>query len=235
MHGLTDAEWRDLVLSVNVHRKQRRLSPARVASYLDRALCNVSVEQLAISLGFGDTTTLRKIHRLHKLPADLAAVVDWGNRRGNLSMTTASELMRLDSESLVREAFTGAIEHDLTREEARQVVQSRQRSGSSILECIARALATRPRIERSELILGSFVTAKAQRIAEALGNEAAAHRLKIEIARHLPRVVPKALRVNDGRFSLLLSEDAANELRAGLSGKSIEDGLSTLLERVRSD
>ncbi len=235
MHGLSDAEWRDLVLSVNVHRKQRRLSPGRAASYLDRALKNASVEQLAESLGFEDTTTLRKIHRLNQLPADLAAVVDWGDRRGSLSMSTASELMRLEAANLIREAFTAAIEHELTRAEARQVVQSRQRSGAAIAECIERALATRPRVERSELILGSFLTERAKRIVDSLGNDAAARRLKLEIARCLPKVVPRALRVNDNRFSILLSEDVAKDLRAGLSGKSVECVLTELMERVTGE
>jgi len=61
MHGLSDTEWRDLVLSVNTHRKQRRLPPCKVAYLIDHALQNTSADQLAKSLGFEDTTTFFKI------------------------------------------------------------------------------------------------------------------------------------------------------------------------------
>lgn len=233
MFGLAKEEWQDLVLSVNVHRKQRRLSPYRAACLLDRALANATIEELADALGFEDTTTLRKIHRLHELSPTLASVVHWGTRRGSLSMSTASELMRLDSEASLERAFSAAIEHNLTRDEARQLVQVRQRTGNDIDKCVEQALITRPRIERSELVLGSFISRESQEIAESLGEGDASRALRLQMAKEVPQVVPRALRISDGRFSLLLSQDDAGKLRAAIGDQSIESKLTELMERAR--
>lgn len=232
MFGLERGEWQDLVLSVNVHRKNRRLSPAQAASYLQRALKQTSVENLAETLGFKETSTLRKIAGLVTLPADVAGTVEWGNRRGNISMSTAAELLRLGSPDLIREAVTSAIEHDLSKEEARQVVQIRARTSEPIDECVRRALATRPRIERSELILGSLLSGAAKQIARQLDNDALARKLKLVLAGRFPNVVPKALRINGDRFSILLSEADAISLREALEGKSIEATLTELVEEI---
>jgi len=232
MFGLAKEDWQDLVLSVNVHRKQRRLSPYRSACLLDRALANATVEELAEALGFEDTTTIRKIHRLHELPSALASVVHWGARRGSLSMSTASELMRLDSAASLERAFSAAIEHNLTRDEARQLVQVRQRTGNDIDKCVEQALITRPRIERSELVLGSFISHKSQQVAEGLGDSDASRALRLEMAKEMPQVVPRALRISDGRFSLLLSQEDAGKLRGTIGEHSIESKLTELMERV---
>lgn len=232
MFGLTREEWQDLVLSVNVHRKSRRLSPAQAASYLQRALQQTSVESLAEALGFKETSTLRKIAGLSVLPADVADTVEWGSRRGSISMSTAAELLRLGSPDLVREAVTSAIEHDLSKEEARQLVQIRARSSEPIEECVRRALGTRLRIERSELILGSLLSGSAQQVAHQLGNDVLARRLKLVMANRFPDVVPKALRINGDRFTVLLAEADAANLRAALQGKSIEATLTEFVERI---
>jgi hypothetical protein len=85
-------------------------------------------------------SAIRRIHRLHDLPDDLAALVEWGTRRGSLSMSTASELLRLSSSELIREAIVSAIEYDLTKDKSRQVVQIHERTGEPIAECVQRAL-----------------------------------------------------------------------------------------------
>ncbi len=232
MFGLEREEWQDLVLSVNVHRKNRRLSPSQAAAYLQRALQRTTVEELAETLGFKETSTLRKIAGLVVLPADVASTVEWGSRRGNISMSTAAELLRLRSADLIREAVTSAIEHDLSKEEARQVVQIRARSSEPIQECVRRALATRTRIERSELILGSLLSGTAKQVSRQLGNDLLARKLKIALAHQFPDVVPKALRINGDRFSILLSEADAASLRAALQGKSVEATLTEFVERI---
>ena len=227
--GLSNDEWQDLLLSVNVHRKQRRLTPAGAARLIERALQQTVADDLAAALGFESTTMLHKIRRLHELPPDLASVVHWGSRRGSLSMSTASELLRLEPEAAIREAFHVAVEHSLTRDEARQLVQIRQRSGKPIRESVAEALRTRPRAVRSELVIGSFITEQSVRAVTELGDEEASRWLRLQLARDVPQVVPRSLRIGDRRFSLLLSEDDGRVLRSVLGGESIESRLSELM------
>jgi len=233
VYGLRDDEWRDLVLSVNVHRKNRRLSPVQVARHMTRALQEIDAERLARALGFGDTTTLTKILRLGELPADLASLVDWGTRRGSVSMSAAAEILRLSSPTAIEHAMRAAVEHNLTREEARQVVQVQKRSGGSIQECVESVLRTRPRVERSELIIGSFVSEVAKARIASLGNEAATRILRRILAREYPNVTCQAVRVNGDRFSLLLSLEDSAKLRSGLRSRSVEGEVTRLVEALK--
>ena len=226
MHGLASSEWTDLLLSVNTRKAKRRLSPRIAAEYIDRALTNLSAEELAEELGFSDSSTLRKIHRLARLPVELAELVDWGVRKGSVSMSAASELMRLDSDEEVVEAIQSAIEFAMTRDEARQVVQIRTRADVPVRECVERALHTRPKVERTELILGSFTTPKSAALAKELGDGASEKRLKRVLARNFPEVICKSVRVNGTRFALMFEEAQAKKLRASIGVSSLEGVIS---------
>jgi len=233
--GLSESEWRDLVLSVNVHRKDRRLSPVQAGIYMKRALEVTDVEALAEALNFEDTTTMRKILRLADLPSELTPTIDWGTRKGSVSMSTAAELMRLDSEELVRTAIKAAVEHSITKEEARQIVQIRERSGDPIQQCINGALKTRPRIERHEMIIGSLLSKDARDRSEKLGGEVLSKKLKIALAREFPNVICRALRVSGDRFSLLFAEEEAKKFRSKLAGESIESMVTRLAGTIELD
>ena len=91
MFGLTESQWRDLVLSVNVHRKNRRLSPVDTAHCLATALKQTDVPSLVKALGCNDATTVLKILRLKDLPFELATLVDWGTTRGSWPTTRGPE------------------------------------------------------------------------------------------------------------------------------------------------
>jgi len=232
MFGLPAEDWQNLLLSVNVHRKSRRLTPVQSGELLGRALEKTDIDHLCQALGFSDSSTLRKIERLRTLPPDLAATVEWGDRKGVLSMSTAAELMRLTDADAVRESIAAAIEYEITRDEARQVVQIRERSGKSIRDCFQQALTTRPRIEKSELILGSFVDEEAKKTSRELGNEAIERRLKNLLAQTFRDVVVRALRIKGERFSLLLSIEDSQKLRAALNGESVERVVNRLATEI---
>src|SRR5271157_2217088 len=157
MFGLNETQWRDLVLSVNVHRKSRRLSPFETATHLGIALRQTDVRTLAQALGFSDITTLLKIASLKDLPTDVAPLIEWGRAPGTVSMSTAAQLARLPSRDLASAAIKAAVQYSFDKEEARQLVQIFQRSGQPLNRCVEQVLETRPRIERSELIIGSLL------------------------------------------------------------------------------
>lgn len=235
MFGLTDIQWRDLVLSVNVHRKSRRLSPAEVATYLATALSQTDVSSLAQALGFSDTTTLLKIHRLKDLPAELGALVEWGTVKGSVSMSTAAELMRLRSIDVAASAVKAAVEHSLTKEEARQLVQVLERSGDTLAASLNKILLTRPKVERSELVVGSLLSTKAQEKVLALGNDIAAKKVRLLFARNFPSILCQSVRIQPRRFSLLFPDDNAGKLRDALKGASIEATVTHFLEQLDTE
>jgi hypothetical protein len=232
MFGLAKEKWQDVVLSVNVHRKTRRLSPAEVGRCLNVALQQTDIETLADRLNFKDTTLLRKIARLADLPPDVASMVDWGARKGSLSMSSATEIQRLNDPELIRQAAIAAVENDFSRAEARQLVQIHTRTGVPLPTCVESVLATRPKIERSELIIGSFLTEKSKSACTQLGNDAAARAILLRLARRLPDVTARALRINGDRFSLLLSAEDGTRLRQLIAPDSVEGLLSQFAEQI---
>lgn len=234
MFGLQADEWQSLLLSLKTHRKHRRLSPYNVAILLDRALASTDVQTLAQALGFRDTTTLRRIHRLHELRPELGTLVRWGARRGYASMSTASELLRLEDTAEVEDALRAMIENDLTKEEARQVVQIRRRSGRPIPQCVSEALLTRPRIERQELIMGAVLDAGAVQEIQRMGDDEASRVLQRKLAATLPDVMVQLARVSGDRFTLLLKEDEAVKLRKEVGASPLERWVTDLL-RPESD
>ena len=164
------------------------------------------MDSLSKALNFKDKTTLEKIWGLRVLPPELGVLVDWGGRKGVLSMSTAAQLSRLESPDNIRLAFTAAVENDITKEEARQIVQIFERSGKPLAECISTALTTRPKVIRSELIIGSIISESARQKVAALGEDLATRKLRMALARNFPAVVAQSLRIANNRFSLLLSE-----------------------------
>lgn len=232
MFGISRQDWQDLVLSVNVHRKSRRLRPVQVSRLIRVALANASEDEVAHALGFKDASMLRKLGKLASLPEDIQSWIEWGARDGHLNMSAATELQRLPDDAITREACVLAIAHQMTRDEARQIVQIFERTRAPIAECVERALATRPKIEHSELILGSLRTAQSQSVVAKLGNDKAAKAVRLAMARRVPEVIPKSLRLNDGRFSLLLDRDAAIALRQAIAPATVEAFITDLAENV---
>ncbi len=232
MFGLGQDQWQDLVLSVNVHRKSRRLAPSQVGRCLTAALQHTDLETLADRLNFKDTTLLRKIARLADLPPDVASMVDWGSRKGSLSMSAATEIQRLEAPELIRESAIAAVENDFSRAEARQLVQIHARTGAPITACVESVVATRPKVERSELIIGSLLSEKAKAGCTLLGNDAAARSILLRLATRHPDVTARALRINGDRFSLLLSAEDGTRLRQLISPESVESLLTHLAEQI---
>jgi len=232
MFGLEKEQWQDLVLSVNVHRKNRRLSPAQVGRILTTALQHTDLETLADRLNFKDTTLLRKIARLADLPPDVASMIDWGTRKGSLSMSSATEIQRLAEPELIRQAAIAAVENDFSRAEARQLVQIRTRTGVPLPSCVESVIGTRPKVERSELIIGSFLTEKAKAGCASPGNDAAARGILLRLASRFPDITARALRINGDRFSLLLSAEDGTRLRQLIAPQSVEALLTSFAENI---
>ena len=149
-------------------------------------------------------------------------------------MSTASELLRLDgtSNDVLKEIFRKAIECELTKEEARQVIQIFKRSKKNPLEAFEEALNTRPIIQKSVLILGSLLSSEAKNKAEASINESGMRKIYATFARHFPDISFQSFKINSPRFSLLLSEENEKLLKKSINPLSVEEGITKTIEEM---
>jgi len=230
MFGLEAELWQSLVLSLNTHRNARRMSPYEVAQALDAAARTGPVKDLASELGFADTSTVRRIMTLARLPETIGSLVVWGNRAGCLSMSVASELSRLEDSTVRQAALLSALQYELSKSEARQLAQLIRRGQSDVDTAVESVLNTRPIIERRELVLGIIVSEKGQQLVKEQGRVEAAKRLKLRLASVCPDVFPKGVQITERTFSIMLGDGDTKKLQACLPDGSLEEAITYLLE-----
>ncbi len=170
MQDLSPHLKRDLILSLGTHRTERRLSPLEVARLIDLLYRKgASFREIAHLVSLKSTSTLREIHRLLKLAPDIQHLVGWGKPSAStLPMKSAQQIARLPSYSDQVAAAKATLLHELTSEEARQLVESRIRSQNPIGDCIDAVLRLRPTIERKYLFLGAITSSRVCRHLENL-------------------------------------------------------------------
>jgi len=153
--GISDAEERDLILSVGTHKRDRRLSPTEVAQVFQRAIdAGATRMQLAAACQLEDGTWVGRFLRLNDLPDQDRHLVEWGSNRSSLSMTQAQEIARLGSEGDMHAMVMEALEHGFSSKELRDLVQVVRRSGSSVSSAVEAQLKLRPRIHRQYVFVG---------------------------------------------------------------------------------
>jgi hypothetical protein len=235
MYGLTKEEWQNLVLSVNVRKQTRRLTPHGVAKLICKALERVDGPTLASDLNFKDLRTFDKIKAIAKAPEEFGDLIDWGSRRGSLSMSTAYELLRVPARNAKdqKDLFKSCIEAELTKDEARQVVQIQSRSGGTPSAALDSVLKSRPKIQRSHLVLGSLLSEKAKDNAAQSLKAHGMRKLHAALARNFPEVTPQVFRVANNGFSLLLSDSDHAKLRELVSPATVEQAITKLVESMR--
>ncbi|KKK56676.1 hypothetical protein LCGC14_3062150 [marine sediment metagenome] len=156
MNDLTPQEWSDLILSLGTHLGKRRLTPIEVAEKLDVAReSGLSLKEIADKVNFKDTSTLSRILRLLKLNNSIKHLVTWKST-GSISFSAASEMTGLDA-SLQNELAQAILEHDLTKNEVRQITQIMNRSSSNLKEALNQVLELRPRIIKKFVYIGSVL------------------------------------------------------------------------------
>ena len=161
---------RDLILSLGTHRTERRLSPLEVARLIDLLYRKgTSFKEIAHLVSLRSTSTLREIHRLLALAPDVQHLVGWGKPSAStLPMKSAQQIARLSSWSDQLAAAKATLVHELTSEEARQLVESKIRSQEPIDDCVNAVLRLRPTIERKYLFLGAVTSSGVCRHLESL-------------------------------------------------------------------
>ncbi|WP_369055630.1 hypothetical protein [Kineococcus terrestris] len=155
-------QLRDLILSVGTHRSARPLSPSEVADAIVAWSNELGMQECLQRISLGESTA-RKFLKLRELEKDIAAMVDWGREPGAIGFAAAAEITRLKPSSERRALAQAAVEKGLTKEEVRQVVQLRLRSGMSLDDAVLGALKMRPTVERINVFIGG--------VSESVANE----------------------------------------------------------------
>ncbi|HZN71396.1 MAG TPA: hypothetical protein VFC00_06900 [Micromonosporaceae bacterium] len=156
---------RDLVLSVGTHRSNRPLSPLEVADAISHYSNEFGWEDCLSRISLTESTA-RKFLTLRELDESVASLVDWNNRPGTISFSSAAELRRLKPAEQ-REVRDGLLRNRMTRDEVRQVVQLRVRSGRPLRDLVAEVLGMRPQVVTLHLLLGGITEPE---VTRALGD-----------------------------------------------------------------
>ena len=155
IHGLQPSQLRDVILSVGTHHTRRRLTPVEVANHLAAALdAGASLNELAQVLRL-DPSMIRRITRLVRLPERIQDLVGWSSSSTAISMSAAADIARLSADHDQCEVARAVLEARLRPGEVKQVIQTRQRSGRPIGECIEAAIRLRPTVERQFAFIGA--------------------------------------------------------------------------------
>ncbi|WP_146220437.1 hypothetical protein [Geodermatophilus normandii] len=144
---------RDLILSVGTRRGDRPLSPLEVAEALAAHSNEVGWQQALNDISL-EKSTAQRFLTLRSLDKDVAELVDWGRRPGAVSFSVAAEIARVIPEDQ-RILARAALEHSLTKEEVRQVVQLMKRRGDSVDSAVAATLQMRPSVVNVHVTLGA--------------------------------------------------------------------------------
>jgi hypothetical protein len=154
LKALTQEERIDLIMSVGVHKKERRVSPIEVAELIIKSEKEQSLAEIAQEIHLKSDGMLRKFKALKKLPQELQALVNWNAPDGFLSFSTAFEITRLENLVDVEFISKAALENSLTKEEVQAIIQRAQRGNVSVQIALDEILKLRPIVERQYLFVG---------------------------------------------------------------------------------
>jgi len=209
--GLSEEDARDLLLSVGTHHGKRRLSPSEVGELFHKAItAGASLQDCARFVNLAGPTMVTRFVRLLRLLPDVRDLVDWGQTGATLAFASAWELAELDQtdqEFAAREVMA----NQLKKEEVRQLVQLRERSGREISECLAEVLRMRPRVER----LHVFIGAVNEELRQSIGRLRQSERdglLKATLQEVYGPLPKTSGRLGTERFTILTDEHGAARL-----------------------
>lgn len=137
------------------HKKGRLLSPVEVASLIQQARKEVSLQDCAKAIGLSESTVGRFLQLLD-LPEDLRHLVAWGSPNDALGFSAALGLTRFRGEEQ-RSVARSILSDGLTSKEVQQVAQLRKRSKKALDECIKEVLGMRPVVEKRYVFIGTVV------------------------------------------------------------------------------
>ena len=220
--ALTPSEKQDLVMSVGVHRRSRRISPCKVAQLLKKASAQQSLREIARDVDLRDDTVLRRLLSLLKLPPEVQALISWGKTPGTISFSVASEVARLVADEEIEQLAAAGIEHRLSKEEVRGIIQRKRRANVSLDRAVEDVLKLRPVVERQYLFLGL--------LSDDVNEEKARRNIRQRLSSLLGSRNVLAVKCRNHRFSIVLTPEGANSdrVRRFLSPANLQTYINSL-------
>lgn len=214
MDSVDSAVRKSLIMSVGTHRNRRPLSPIEVAEALERMVTDgMSPRAVADAIHLEDPTMVTRFRRLLRLTPRIRHLVDWGRNPSSLSLTTASEIARIemadDQETIAR----ATLEHRLSSGEIRQVAQILDRSKESVPAAINSVLRLRPQVTKRYIFIGDVISGDLRSQLTDLTQQERDHLLRLVLNKWYPTLPQWSGRLGPNRFTLVGDEDLALALR----------------------
>jgi len=236
MFGLTTEEWRNLVLSIRTHRKERRIPPTEVARLMAIALQNTTKETLSQELQLDDPTMIGRFVRLVSVPSEFHPLITWGTGKGLISLTAASEAARVQHEADLRELLNAIVSYGMSGREVKQSLQAYSDGEKPMADSIRETIAERPQVTK-RFVLAGAITPELQNV---LAQFDTAKRESL-LARAIRAIILPSeqftAKLGDDRFIIVTSEEGNRSLitageRTGSDfGELIRRQLSRAIEK----
>jgi hypothetical protein len=148
-------------------------------------------------------------------------------------MTTASQIGRLQSGDDQSAAVEAIIAHNMSSDEARQLVETRIHSQSPMPDCINRILKLRPRIIRKYLLVGVVTSEIVAARLRDMTQEERDRLLRNAVTNNLGKLPEWSGRLGISRFHLLGDEEFALAIKGLPNGfeSAMNFGLEAELSR----
>jgi len=214
--GLTQAEFTALLLSVGKTSRDRRpLSPVEAGQLCAKSIAaGTNADEIAKACQLKDRSMVSKFLRVTGFAPEIRHLVSWGNSGdGALGFSTAAEVIKLPAGSHSA-ACTAALQHRLTRDEMRSVVQLVERSGDSLDDCVVRVVRRRPVVRIRQIVLGAVMD---DRLKQALGSMTQLERddlLGDTIRQLFPSVGDFTAKLGVDRFTIIGGKSIADTVAA---------------------
>ncbi len=236
MKGISAENQRDLILSVGIHKRERPLSPIAVAELLENAInSGTTIQELSNEILL-NSTMITRFRRLMNLAPEIQHLVCWGGESG-ITFSTASEIARLRTSKEHKFLVKATLEHGLSKKEAIQVVEVRNKFGKPINECVEEILKMRPRVIRRYLFIGAVKSSEVQKRLSKMTQEERNVLFNKAVTSNYPDLPYWEGLLGIKGFNLIGSEDldqALSKLRSDFES-TINDYLqSSILENEQS-
>lgn len=221
---------RDLILSVGTHRNRRPLSPLEVANAIAALANEMGWGQALERISLGESTA-RRFLRLREMDGSIAEQVGWGREPGAISFAVASEISRLSKESQQRELADAARLYALTKDEARQVVQTVLRAGRTVESAVDEVTNLRPQVQIIHAVLGA-VTSEGARDRLAAMTQGQRDDLFEQVRLSLPALNSASGRLTPHTFSVIFDREQPTKLVEAIEPDVNSRLLELLSEKV---
>ncbi|UZP67635.1 hypothetical protein N1030_01325 [Desulfovibrio mangrovi] len=152
---LSENQWRDLQLSIDVRTKNRRLNPVQVSWMLNLLRDhNISLAEIAEALLIKGTSLLHKFISLKRLPESVVPLITFGSGVGVISFSAAVEIAKLTNVDEMEVLARDVVTNSRTKGEVVAIVQRCRKGGVPLEVAIEEIDHMRPVVETYHVFVG---------------------------------------------------------------------------------